>query len=109
MSEPAINLPPPSATSVFRGPNGVRAGWRTLIFLAIFAGLAVAVNLVIWLVGHFLLHSRPHMGTASSLSPAAALISDGAILLFSGVAALIMSRIEHRKWQEYGLPVRFAF
>ena len=73
------------------------------------AGLVAAVNLVLWLVLHFLLHRAPQLGTASSLSPAAALLSDGASFLFTAVAALIMSRIEHRKWGEYGLPVRFAF
>jgi membrane protease YdiL (CAAX protease family) len=121
MSEPAINSPPEpsgsqptvpqasSASNIFRGPNGIRAGWRVLIFLAIVAGLVAAVNLVIWLVTHFLLHRAPRFGTTSSLSPATAVLSDGAILLFTGLAAVIMSRIEHRKWGEYGLPVRFAF
>ena len=121
MSEPAINLPPEpsgsqpivpsplSPSSIFRGPNGIRAGWRVLIFLAIVAGLVAVVNLVVWLVLHFLLHQTNRFGTASSLSPAVAVLSDGAILLFTGLAALIMSRIEHRKWGEYGLPVRLAF
>jgi membrane protease YdiL (CAAX protease family) len=120
MPEPAINLasesslsqptlPPPSAPSIFRGPNGIRAGWRVLIFLAIVAGLVAAVNLVVWTVMHFVLHRPLHLGTASSLSPAAAVLSDGAILLFTGLAALIMSRIEHRKWGQYGLPLRLAF
>jgi uncharacterized protein len=73
------------------------------------AGLVAAVNLVIWLVSHFWLHRAPHFGTASWLSPAVAALSDGAIFLFSGIAALIMSRIERRTWGQYGLPVRFAF
>jgi hypothetical protein len=121
MSEPGINLAPdasasppavphpPPATSIFRGPNGIRAGWRALIFLAIVVGLVAAVNLVVWLVMHFLLHRPLQFGTASSLSPGAAILSDGAIFLFTGLAALIMSRIEHRKWEQYGLPLRFAF
>ena len=120
MSEPTINLPPEpsgaaavpqpaSGTNVFRGPNGIRAGWRVLIFLAIVAGLAAAVNLVVWLVVHFLLHQPSRVGMASSLSPAIAVLSDGAILVLTGLAALIMSRIEHRKWGDYGLPVRSAF
>jgi uncharacterized protein len=121
MSEPAINLPPePSASqpigpqqsassSIFRGPNGIRAGWRVLIFLAIVAGLVAAVNLVVWSVMHFLLHRRSQFGAVSSLSPTAAILSDGAIFVFTGLAALIMGRIEHRKWGDYGLPVRFAF
>jgi len=109
-SAPQPVVPSPAATNnVFRGPNGIRAGWRALIFLAIVAGLVAAVNLVIALVVHFVLHRRPHFGTASSLSPAVAALSDGSIFLFTGVAALIMSRIEHRKWGQYGLPAKFAF
>jgi len=111
--EPSASQPtfpqPPSAVNIFRGPNGIRAGWRALIFLAIVAGLVAAVNLAVWLVLHFLLHRAPHFGTTSSLSPSVAVLSDGAILLFTGIAAAIMSRIEHRKWGQYGLPVRFAF
>jgi membrane protease YdiL (CAAX protease family) len=121
MSEPMQNLPPepspsqaavptPVATpSVFRGPHGIRAGWRALIFLAIVAGLVGVVNLAVWLVLHFVLHRPPQLQIASSLSPVAAVLSDGAIFLFTGLAALIMGRIEHRSWGQYGLPVRFAF
>jgi membrane protease YdiL (CAAX protease family) len=119
MSEPRVNLAPelpafqptapPPAPSIFRGPNGIRAGWRALIFVAIMAGLVAGVNLVVWLVSHFLLHRAPRIGMASSLSPALAVLSDGAIFVFTGIAALIMSRIEHRKWGQYGLPVRLAF
>src|ERR1700719_1372334 len=116
MSEPAINpalsisppaVPqPPPATSVFRGPNGIRAGWRALIFLAIVVGLVAAVNLGVWLVMHFLLHRPLQFGTASSLSPAAAILSDGAIFAFTGLAALIMSRIAHRNWGKQRFRLR---
>ena len=117
MSDQGIVLPPEGSppamaapvTTIFRGPNGIRPGGRVLIFLAIVAGLAAVVNLVIWLVLHFLLH-RPHqIRTASSLSPAVVILSDGAILVFTSIAALAMARIEHRKWGEYGLPVTLAF
>jgi CAAX protease family protein len=111
--EPSVSQPivpqPPSAPSIFRGPNGIRAGWRALIFLAIVVGLVAAVNLAVWLVMHFLLHRPLQVGTVSSLTPAAAILSDGPLFVFTGLAALIMSRIEHRKWEQYGLPLRFAF
>jgi uncharacterized protein len=108
-TSPAPAPPAPTGNSIFRGPNGIRAGWRALIFLAVVAGLVVAVNIVIWLVLHFLLHRPAQFGTASSLSPVVAVLSDGAIFVFTALAALIMTRIEHRKWGQYGLPVRFAF
>jgi membrane protease YdiL (CAAX protease family) len=121
MSEPELNLAvepaasqptapqPPPSTGIFRGPNGIRAGWRVLIFLAIVVGLIAAVNLVVWLVLHFLLHRSHHFGGMSSLTPMAAVLSDGSLFVFTGIAALIMSRIEHRQWGQYGLPLRFAF
>jgi uncharacterized protein len=109
-SAPQPVVPAPSTTnSVFRGPNGIRAGWRVLIFLAIAAGLVAAVNLIVALVLHFLLHRSPHFGAVSSLTPATAILSDGSIFVFTGIAALIMCRIEHRKSGQYGLPARFAF
>jgi membrane protease YdiL (CAAX protease family) len=109
MQPPAPSPSPAPARSVFRGTNGIRAGWRALIFFAIVVGLVAAVNLVLWLVAHFLLHHRLGTGGISSLSPSVAILTDGALFVFTGLAALVMSRIEHRKWSEYGLPARFAF
>ncbi len=46
--------PPQSPNSIFRGLNGIRAGWRALIFLAIIAGFVAVLNLVVILALHFL-------------------------------------------------------
>jgi hypothetical protein len=100
--------PIPDRHTVFRGPNGIRAGWRVLIFFGIFAGLAGVINLVVFLVMHFLGRGRAGF-QVSSLTPAAAVLSDGGILVLTATAAFIMSRIEHRKWGEYGLPAASAF
>ena len=100
---------PTTPNTIFRGPNGIRAGWRALIFLAIVAGLVAAVNFTIFLVLHFVYHRPPHIQITSSLTPAASALGDGALFLFTAIAAVIMSRIERSKWGEYGLPLRFAF
>src|SRR5579872_161151 len=107
--QPAPSPPAHTQGTIFRGPNGIRAGWRALLFLGIMAGLIGAVNLVAFIVLHLL--KRPTQGfvAVGSLTPSAAILSDGPILLFSAGAALIMARIEHRKWGQYGLPVAFAF
>lgn len=116
MAEPTINLPPeltvpqpvvppPATNNVFRGANGIRAGWRALIFLGVVVGLVAAVNLVV----AFVLHRPIRFGAVASLTPLTAVLSDGSIFVFTGIAALIMGRIEHRKWGQYGLPARFAF
>jgi len=106
---PPTSVPPSKSDSFFRGPNGIRAGWRIAIFLAIMAGLVGAVNLVVFLVLHFLLHRGPQRIQVGALTPMTAVLSDGAIFVFTAVAALIMARIEHRKWGEYGLPAASAF
>jgi hypothetical protein len=114
MADQGIVLPPASAlpatpNSFFRGPNGIRAGWRVLIFLAIVAGLIGTVNLVVYVVLHFLLHRGPQQFQAGALTPIAAVLSDGAIFVFTATAALAMARLERRKWGAYGLPAASAF
>lgn len=116
MSGPEIPIPPqpepiPPATpaqprnTIFRGPNGIRAGWRVLIFLAILAGLAVAG----FLSAVALAHGRRISIGLSQLTPLGLGLSEGVSFLLVAIAAAIMARIEHRRWGQYGLPVLSAF
>jgi len=90
---------------VFVGPNGMRAGWRLLIFLAIVFVLFFVLGLVL----HFVGVARGNRAMAlSMLMPAGLGLSELAILLVTCVAALIMARIEHRRFREYGLPLTRA-
>lgn len=101
---PPLSTPPrPQPTStlqkVFAGPNGIRAGWRLLIFYAIVFGL--------FQVQFGILHvlhtggTKPR-GSISQLTPSLVLTTEGTILLFTVIAALIMARIEHRRFWDYG-------
>jgi membrane protease YdiL (CAAX protease family) len=106
---PAPPSPPPAASNpVFRGPNGIRAGWRALIFLAIIGGLIAVAATVIAVAVHFLKIGAGRIG-ASSLTPVGMGLTEAVIFFLPAVAALAMSRTEHRKWGEYGLPAKFAF
>ena len=106
--KPSSPLPQPPNT-MFRGPSGIRAGWRVLIFLAIAAGLIVFINLVVFAGLRLLgIHRHPH-AVPVSLTPAIAALGDGGILVVSAIAARFMARIEHRKWGQYGLPAASAF
>jgi membrane protease YdiL (CAAX protease family) len=119
MADPEILPPPPppappappSPHSIFRGPNGIRAGWRVLIFLVLVA--AVSMFAVIPFVLLSVLRTggtRAHLGfDINGLTPAGLSISEGVLFLFPAIAALIMARIERRKWGQYGLPLRSAF
>jgi len=93
--------------SIFVGANGLRAGWRLLIF----------VVLVVVLLGSFLLirnggvqgfrEAQKHAAEIT-VTPQLVIWSDGMAFLLLCVAALIMGKIEHRKFSEYGLPMRQA-
>jgi membrane protease YdiL (CAAX protease family) len=104
------NLPrsPRSAgANIFVGPNGIRAGWRLLMFLAIFAALAATF--------HFTLHHIPAVGTwqeslpKDSFVPSALLVGESLQVLILIISALIMSKIERKTFTDYGLPFCQAF
>lgn len=116
MADPNIAFPPEAIppvqsppNTVFRGPNGIRAGWRVLIFLGIVAGLVAAVNVVVFVVLRLLGNPGPPHFATGPLTPITAVLSDGAVFVFTVAAALIMARIERRKWSEYGLPMASEF
>ena len=94
---------PGAIKKIFVGPNGIRAGWRALIFLLIVIALGVVLSGILLLVFH-----RRQYGQ-STLTPIGTGLTEGVLLLLTSVAALIMGRIEHRKYGEYGLPAKFAF
>jgi membrane protease YdiL (CAAX protease family) len=119
MPDPEILSPPPTpdptpapkhANEIFYGSNGIRAGWRVLIFLA----LVVVVTLVIITPFVVMRALRGGAGPQVSvgvggLTPLGLTISEGSLFIIPSIAALIMARIERRKYGQYGLPARFAF
>ena len=99
--------PPPPPNTIFRGPNGIRAGWRFLIFLAL-----VAVIGIVFTIPFVLMRALGKGNTGSiavfGLTPLGLSITEGALFVIPSIAALIMARIERRKYGQYGLPARFA-
>lgn len=92
------------ANRIFRGPNGIRAGWRALIFLSIVVALMLATSEIVRLFRHG--HAS---ASASILTPMAVFLFDGPVLFDIVLAALIMARIERRKFSQYGLTLHSAF
>lgn len=84
---------------VFVGPQGVRAGWRLLVFFALLAIVGFAIVFPL----------RKIVGDMGSDFSAPRVISSElvsfAIVL---IATAIMGRFEHRSLAQYGLPFRFA-
>ncbi len=100
---PPEAVPPTPPNTILRGPNGIRAGWRVLIFLAIAGALLTIVSLIVIAVAH------GRIGAMNQLTPLGLALSEGSIFLLTAIPALIMARIEHRHFGQYGLPLSDAF
>jgi len=97
----ALTVPPRPHHGIFKGPNGLRAAWRLLIFVAILVPLSYAMSL-----GIGPLVRRTHV---ANFTPLFVLLSLGPLLLPLLLATGIMARIERRTFADYGLPWRRAF
>lgn len=107
-----IPAAPPPPNTIFRGPNGIRAGWRAAIFLGIAGAivLLLGIGASLFLVLRYGVEGARAAAQPTRLSPVGSGLTE--LLLFlipTVVASLIMSRIEHRRWGVYGLPPRSAF
>jgi uncharacterized protein len=110
-SSPTPNPPEPAqepleqvVTKAFIGSNGIRAGWRLVIFVIIVFALSVLVAVITSAITH-----RRPTPLSGELTPLAGLLSEGVQFFIVLFAAWIMSRMERRRIGEYGLPLRQAF
>ncbi|MGA2073536.1 MAG: CPBP family intramembrane glutamic endopeptidase [Terriglobia bacterium] len=86
----------------FVGRGGIRAGWRLAIFLAIVVAFIAGLSFI----ARTFFHVKPPTGP---LEPLSLLHDEGVAFLVILFASWVMSRIEHRRIADYGLPVRRAF
>ena len=89
-------------TSIFRGPDGIRSGWRLLIFIALAAVPFVTIQ-VLLAAGGF----RPDL--AHELPPTVILVGESLEFLCPLFAAWVMIHLEDKAFRDYGLPRRGAF
>ena len=103
MSNESVTIPSmaPARYAIFRGPNGLRAGWRLLIFLAILLPIGYGVSLSI--------DSLMHRLHGDSSTPLGNVLSLDLLVPPLLIATWIMGRIERRTFADYGLPWRRAF
>lgn len=96
----------PSRWSLWKGPDGLRAGWAILLFVLIAVVITVILFGTVYLLVHFTpadiaaLRSRLVPGVSSAV-----VIAEACGLI---IATAVMSRIERRSWQDYGLRGRRA-
>ena len=91
-----------SIAKAFVGRGGIRAGWRLAIFLAIVVALIAGLSFI----ARTFSQVKPPRGP---LEPLSLLHDEGVACLIILFAGWVMSRIEHRRIADYGLPVRRAF
>ena len=88
----------------FIGPDGLRQGWRFLLFAAAIVLLIQFCEKPVVEFAASQLHTDPH-----ALSAPAIFVSDGVDLIFILVVTGIAALLERRRVDSYGLPVNKAF
>jgi membrane protease YdiL (CAAX protease family) len=108
---PLTPAPPaePERNDIFYGPNGLRAGWRILIFLIILVGIVVLINVVGHYVTRKLGHTPANPAQVTTLTPALVAVGETATFGLILFVSWIMGRIERRRISHYGLPLRKPF
>ena len=99
---PGSNAPlvPSPRNSLFFNERGLRAGWRLLLYILLVVVFSAVLTAIV---------QKIHPPTRGLSSPRSTLVQE--ILGFAAVfgCALIMSRIEHRSPDAYGLPLGEVF
>src|ERR1700686_3599840 len=84
--------------TIFFGPQGLRAGWRLLLYVIMWRALRL-------LLGMALEKIDPHVRIKLWLD----LITEAGVFGTVAIPAVVMGWIEHRPFGDYGLPGRGAF
>jgi uncharacterized protein len=93
--------------AIFFGREGLRPVWRMLIAAAFFIIIAAAISALLVLIPGIRAALRAMRG--GMFTPAAIVLGEGTYAAAIFLAALIMTRIEHRSLANYGLPLDVAF
>ena len=105
-SAPLPEVEPPLQYTLFTGPNGMRAGWRFLIFSAMIG----TPYILLTAIGKILTAGNPPpQPQPGQLSPL--IVGIGEFLTFGFLVLItgIMGLIENRSYAHYGLPWRTPF
>src|SRR5215469_13304947 len=93
----AIAPRPSLAHRLFLNPQGIRPGWRLLLYLLMVLAMALGLGFILQL-------SHAHRPAPLWVQVA----QEGMLVLATAVPALVMARIEKRHFGDYGLPGRQA-
>ena len=91
---------PSTLRKIFIGPDGLRAGWSLLIFIAIVAAMGFCANRI----GHWLHAPDPNSAKPGfEMPPLLGIIGEAVPFLIAVFVTWIMSKIERRPISVYGL------
>jgi uncharacterized protein len=100
--------PPPQKPSgietVFLGPNGIRAGWRLLMFVAFFIGTGLLLRVILTHIPVIARHIPQGNQGPAVMTPGLGMLLEGVNLFCLLVAVIFMTLIEKRSFADYGLP-----
>jgi hypothetical protein len=108
-SDDTVPQAPPSGSrlflleSIFLGPDGVRAGWRAAFYVALFFLFLSAAAMA-----GGLLHLAA-LAPGGTITPRVLATQEGLAALCAIAAALILGRLERRRFADYGMPLTQAF
>lgn len=84
---------------IFMGPEGLRAGWSVVIFLAIFIGVAMGLSSA----AHYVIQHAFHAKITGQMSVKGTVLSESLGVLALLIAAWVVGRIESRRVLDYNL------
>jgi membrane protease YdiL (CAAX protease family) len=101
--DPELIIPPQLSSvepieTIFFGPQGLRVGWRLLLYVVMWKGLRMVLGILLQDID-------PHVRVKLWLD----LIAESGSLVTAAVPAVVMGWIEKRPIADYGLPRRGAF
>ena len=96
-----------TGNTFFFGPNGIRAGWRMLIAIALFVLFVFLMQAGVRRVPA--LQAGQRAMAKGVFTPGIVLIAEGVQTLSLVLAVLVMTFIEGRSFADYGLPGKEAF
>jgi len=98
---------PFEAKMIFVGPEGIRAGWRLLIYVCIVAVIGVGLFVILGQIPAF--RNALTQASQGSMTTTALIFSEIPQAIAVLLAAVLMSLIEKRSWGTYGMPLKQAF
>jgi uncharacterized protein len=93
--------------NAFVGPNGIRAGWRFLLFLVFFIAIANGIGFGLSRIPA--VHAWRHAQDPQVMTAPGQIFQEGVLVAGLLLAVLLMSLIEKRRFADYYLPLDQAF